>query len=328
MPLSTPVASDSHEKRHQNRRERATFPVIAIGASAGGLEALEQFFASAGIVSGAAYVVIQHLDPDHKGMMPELLQRFTQLPVVQAENLMKVRPGYVYVIPPNSDLSILHDRLYLMEPAERRGLRLPIDFFFRSLADDRRETAVGVLLSGMGSDGTLGAAAIKQHGGLVLVQDPATAKFDGMPRSAVDSGQVDIVAPATELPARIKRCLQHPAGLCSDADMDKHESETHKSALDKVCIVLRAKTGHDFSLYKRSTLYRRIERRMAIHQLPRIADYVRYLRETPQEIDLLFREKEKDFWPLWLMEKLVSSESMNSRALPYHSIAAPNWRSA
>lgn len=252
--MSTPVASDSHEKRHQNRRERATFPVIAIGASAGGLEALEQFFASAGIVSGAAYVVIQHLDPDHKGMMPELLQRFTPLAVVQAENQMKVRPGHIYVIPPNSDLSILHDRLYLMEPAERRGLRLPIDFFFRALADDRREAAVGVLLSGMGSDGTLGAAAIKQHGGLVLVQDPATAKFDGMPRSAVDSGQVDIVAPATELLARIERCLQHPPGLRTGAALEERESETHKSALDKVCIVLRAITGHDYSLYKRSKL--------------------------------------------------------------------------
>ena len=158
------------------------FPIVAIGASAGGLEALAQFLSHVPVGSGMAIVIIQHLDPDHKGMLPELLQRTTLMPVVQAKNRIKVRPDCVYVIPPNADLSILYDSLYLLEPIAPRGLRLPIDFFFRALADDRQEQAIGVILSGMGSDGTLGVRAIKERGGLVLAQDPLTAKFDSNPR--------------------------------------------------------------------------------------------------------------------------------------------------
>ena len=266
------------------------FPIIAIGASAGGLEAFEQFFLHVPIGSGMAYVVIQHLAPDHTGILPELLQRATAMPVVQAKNRMKVKPDCVYVIPPNRDISILHDSLYLLDPVAPRGLRLPIDFFFRALADDRRAHAVGVILSGMGADGSQGLRAIKERGGLVLVQNPATAKFDGMPRSAIDTGLVDIVAEACDLPQRILEARH--LGNEAEAGLKTQVVETmeQKSGLDKVCILLRARTGHDFSLYKKNTLYRRIERRMAIHQLERIADYVRYLRENPQEVDLLFKE--------------------------------------
>ncbi len=267
------------------------FPIVAIGASAGGLEALELFLGSVPANAGAAYIVVQHLDPDHKGMMPELLQRASALPVAQAKNRLKVRPGNASTsFPPNKDLSILHDSLYLLDPVAPRGLRLPIDFFFRALADDRREHAIGVILSGMGSDGTLGLRAIKEHGGLVLVQDPATAKFDGMPRSAIDTGLVDIVAPAAELPARIADTLHHVRPRFPASAAAEGETAVQSSALEKICILLRARTGHDFSLYKKSTLYRRIERRMAIHQIDRIGDYVHYLRENPQEVDLLFKE--------------------------------------
>lgn len=266
------------------------FPIVAIGASAGGLEALEQFFHHVPPDSDMAYVVIQHLDPDHKGMMPELLQRITTMPVAQARNRMKVKPGRVYVIPPNRDLSILHGTLYLLEPIAPRGLRLPIDFFFRTLADDWHENAIGIILSGMGSDGALGVREIKEQGGLILVQDPSSAKFNGMPRSALETGVVDIVAVAPELPQRIVDYLQHaPISRIALASAEV-ETLAQKSGLDKVCILLRARTGHDFTLYKKNTLYRRIERRMAIHQLDRIADYVRYLRETPQEVDMLFKE--------------------------------------
>ena len=266
------------------------FAIVAIGASAGGLEALEQFLGQVPADGGMAFVVIQHLDPDHKGMMPELLQRATAMPVAQAKNRMKVEPGCVYVIPPKWDLSILHDCLYLLEPVAARGLRLPIDAFFRSLADDRQENAVCVILSGMGSDGTLGLRAIKERGGLVAVQDPATAKFSGMPQSAIDTGLVDLVAAATELPRRIVDTLRHvPRGI-PGAAAQAAETPAQKSAFDKICILLRERTGNDFSLYKKSTVYRRVERRMGLHQIERIAHYVHYLRENPQELDLLFKE--------------------------------------
>ena len=267
-----------------------SFPIVAIGASAGGLEALEQLLGGVPVGSGMAFVVIQHLDPTRKGMMPELLQRATPMLVAQAKNRMKVKPDCVYVIPPNRDLSILHDRLLLLEPVTPRGLRLPIDFFFRALADERRENAIGVVLSGMGSDGTLGLRAIKERGGFVLVQDPADAKFDSMPRSAIDAGLADIVGKADELAQRIVDILGRAPRVATGAAAAEPESVAQKSAFERICIVLRERTSHDFSLYKKTTLYRRIERRMAIHQIGRIADYVRYLRETPQEVDLLFKE--------------------------------------
>lgn len=266
------------------------FAIVAIGASAGGLEALEQFLGHVPVDSGMAYVVIQHLDPDHKGMMPELLQRATAMPVSQAKSRMKVMPDSVYVIPPKWDLSILHDSLYLLEPVAARGLRLPVDSFFRALAEDRQDNAVCVILSGMGSDGALGLRAIKERGGLVVAQDPASAKFNGMPQSAIDTGLVDIVAAAAELPQRIAETLRHTSRGVSGVAPQAAETLAQKSAFDKICILLRERTGNDFSLYKKSTVYRRVERRMGLHQIERIAHYVHYLRENPQEIDLLFKE--------------------------------------
>ena len=266
------------------------FAIVAIGASAGGLEALELFLGRVPVGSGMAFVVVQHLDPKRKGMMPELLQRATAMPVVQARNRMKVKPDCVYVIPPNRDLSILHDTLYLLEQVAPRGLHLPIDFFFRALADDRRDNAIGVILSGMGSDGTLGLRAIKEIGGLVAVQDPASAKFDSMPKSVIDTGLADIVAAAEDLPLRIIDTLRRAPPRMRGLAVAETETVAQKSAFDKICILLRARTGNDFSLYKKSTIYRRVERRMALHQIDRIAHYALYLRENPQEVDLLFRE--------------------------------------
>lgn len=264
--------------------------VVALGASAGGLEALESFIGHVAAGSGMAYVVVQHLDPTHAGLLPELLQRATAMPVIAARDRLAVEADHVYVIPPNRDLAIFHGRLQLLEPTAPRGLRLPIDFFFRALAADCRERAIGVILSGMGSDGTLGLRAIKEQGGLILVQDPATAKFDGMPRSAIATGLADLVAAVDELPRRIGDILQRSPHSTAAVETAEGESSAQRSALDKICILLRARTGNDFSLYKKNTLYRRIERRMAIHQLARIDGYVRYLRENPQEVELLFRE--------------------------------------
>jgi len=207
--------------------------------------------------------------------------------VHQVRDNLKVKVNSVYVIPPNKDLSILHGVLHLFPPVAPRGLRLPIDFFLRSLAEDQQEASIGVILSGMGSDGTLGLKAIKGRGGLVLVQDPATAKFDSMPRSAIASGFVDLVAPADQLPERIIAYLHHAKVL---ADPDCPMEKKDQSALDKVIILLRSTVGQDFSLYKRTTLQRRIERRMGIHQLGKISDYVRYLQNNSIEVELLFRE--------------------------------------
>jgi two-component system CheB/CheR fusion protein len=276
----TPIKSPSQPKP-------PTFPIVGIGASAGGLEALEQFLRQVPPGCGIAFVIVQHLDPTHKGIMPELLQRITRMEVFQVKDRMRVKPDCVYVIPPNTDMSILHGVLHLFEPTAARGLRLPIDFFLRSLAEDRQEGSIGVILSGMGSDGTMGLRAIKEKAGLALVQEPASAKFDSMPRSAIEAGLADVVAPAEALPGKIIDVLRHTL-VITKSELQIEDKD--QSALDKVFILLRTKTGHDFSLYKKNTVYRRVERRMIIHQINRIASYVRYLQENPQELELLFKE--------------------------------------
>ncbi len=263
----------------------AAFPIVGIGASAGGLEALEQFMASVPAGSGMAFVVVQHLDPTRKGLMAELLQRSTPMKVVQVKDRTKVRPNCVYVIPPNKDMSVLHGVLHLFEPAEARGLRLPIDFFLRSLAQDQQQQSIGVILSGMGSDGTLGLREIREKAGLTLAQDPATAKFDSMPRSAISAGLADMVAPVEELPGKIMAYLNRTP-LIKGLEVD----EKSQSGLEKILILLRTRTSHDFSFYKQNTLHRRVERRMGIHEIGKIATYIRYLQENPQELDLLFKE--------------------------------------
>ena len=263
------------------------FPIVGIGASAGGLEALQLFLQNVPEGSGMAFVIVQHLDPTHKGIMAELLQRDTTMKVTQVKDHTRVRPNCVYVIPPNKDMSVLHGVLHLFDPAAPRGLRLPIDFFFRALADDSEERSIGVILSGMGTDGTMGLKAIKGKAGVVFVQDPASAKFDGMPRSAVEAGLADVVAPVEALPGKIIAYLHHSPLIAKPGLAE--EDKAH-SAFDKIVILLRAQTGHDFSLYKKSTIYRRVERRMGIHQIDQIVSYVRFVQQNPQELDLLFKE--------------------------------------
>jgi two-component system CheB/CheR fusion protein len=266
---------------------RPSFPIVGIGASAGGLEAIESFLRHLPDKSGLCFVVVQHLDPTHKGMLVELLSRATPMKVLQVKDRLKVEPNRVYVIPPNKDLSILHGVLHLLAPAAPRGLRLPIDFFLRSLAADQGPQGVGVVLSGMGSDGTMGLAAIKEKGGAVFVQTPASAKFDSMPRSAIDAGLADVVAPVEELASKIVAYLARSPRIASP---DLILASKTESAIEKICVLLRSQTGHDFSQYKRSTVYRRIERRMGLHQIDGIAGYLRYMQENPQETTLLFKE--------------------------------------
>lgn len=263
------------------------FPIVGIGASAGGLVALEQFLSNVPLASGMAFVIVQHLDPQREGMLVELLQRHTPMPIVEAQDQMPVEPDHGYVIPPGCDLSVRQGVLHLLVPLEPRGLRLPIDFFFKSLADDRQQHSIGVVLSGMGSDGTLGLRAIRQAAGACFVQSPASAQFDSMPRSAIEAGVADVVAAADELPGKILAYIAH---LRIGVRPEPEPGTKNLDDFDKVIAQLHVQTGHDFSLYKKSTISRRIERRMGLHQLSRTADYQRYLRETPSEAELLFNE--------------------------------------
>jgi two-component system CheB/CheR fusion protein len=266
---------------------RLDFPIVGIGASAGGLEAIELFLKNASIDSGLAYVVIQHLDPNHHSLLSELVGNVTAMRVREIADRTVVEPNCVYTIPPNKDLSILHGVLHTFDLPVPRGLHMPIDYFFRSLAEDRAETAIGVVLSGAGSDGTQGLQAIKERAGLCLVQEPSTAKFDSMPRSAIDAGLADIVAPPEELPARIVEYrLRAPLLARGDDPL----GPLSQGAIDKIVILLRSRCGNDFSQYKQSTLRRRIERRMGIHGMASADAYVNFARENPQELDLLFKE--------------------------------------
>lgn len=262
------------------------FPIVGIGASAGGLEAMEIFFKNTPKDNGMAFVVVQHLDPNHVGVLPEILQRTTTMKVLQVSDKLKVKPNHVYVIPPNKSLSILNGILHLFDPVESRGLRLPIDIFLRSLATDKLDKSIGIILSGMGSDGSSGLKAIKEKNGFVLVQEPTTAKFDGMPRSAIESVNPDIIAPAEELATKLISLLKYTPVPDTNVVLDDKD----KNSIDKIIILLREQTGHDFLFYKKNTLMRRIERRQGVHQIDTIQKYVRFLQENPKEIELLFKE--------------------------------------
>jgi two-component system CheB/CheR fusion protein len=263
------------------------FPIIGIGASAGGLEALELFLSHVPKGCGLTFIVIQHLSPDYTGHLSELLQRVTPMRVQQVNGTMPVQPDHVYVIPPNKTMSIRNRTLHLQPPTEKLGLRLPIDFFMRSLATDCAEMSIGVVLSGMGADGTLGLAAIKEQAGLTLVQEPATAKFDSMPQSVIAAGFADIVAPAAELPGRI---IDYLGCVMPRWKAEPSQQDIDQRQYEKIISLIKTRTRHDFSLYKPTSVQRRIERRMAIYKLDSLADYAGFLQQNAQEAELLFKE--------------------------------------
>ena len=265
--------------------------IVGIGASAGGLAALEEFFKQVPLKSGLAYLVVQHLDPTQKALLAELLQRVTPMPVREAQNSALIEPDCVYVIAPNTELSLSNGVLYLDKPSEPRGLRMPINILFSSLARDQGERAIVVVLSGMGADGTLGLQAVKALGGLIVVQQPDTAQFDSMPSSAIATGCADIIAPPAALPKLICDYIARfaPAKQIHAPDTAQPiEQSTH--SLQEIFKLLQDRTRHDFSNYKPNTLNRRIERRMAIHAMETPALYAAFLRNNSQEIDLLFKE--------------------------------------
>ena len=260
------------------------FPIVAIGASAGGLDALELFFKNIPKISNIAFIVIQHLDPSHESKLTELLQRITSIKVVQAKDKMRVLKNQVYVIPPNKNMTIVNGVLQLLKIDN--GLHLPIDLFFQSLALDKKEHSIGIILSGMGRDGTEGAKSIKNNNGSILVQDPEDAKFNSMPINVIASVHIDGIATAINLPEKLFSLLK----LEPQAIPNKAANIYNKTDIDQIIAMLKAQTGNDFSMYKKSTLSRRIERRLSIHHLKNTAEYVQFLQDNPIETEILFKE--------------------------------------
>jgi len=280
--------NSSNKKKGSEPKGRAAtgFPVVGIGASAGGLDAFKKFLATMPPESGMAFVLIQHLDPLHKSITADLLARYTVMNVAQIDDHMPVEANHVYVIPPNKDLTIESGVLHLIDPVQPHGMRLPIDHFFRSLAEDQKEKAMCAILSGTGTDGSLGIKAIKGNGGMVMAQSPETAQFDGMPRGAIDTGLVDYIAPVEEMPNILIQYVKHTRDLIN-------LSEAEAAVPDQMNLILealRTHTKYDFHDYKKGTLTRRTERRMGVKHIKDIADYVRLVQEDEQEAALLLKD--------------------------------------
>ena len=298
VPLRRKPKSPAAHKRAKTEAQKPTvvapagkrgpvssFYVVGLGASAGGLEALRSFFEAVPAESGAAFVVIQHLAPDHPSQMVELLATHTRAPVHQIEDGVTIQPDHVYVIPPGKCLKIFRGQLLLFDP-EKRAPHLPIDQFFRSLAEDCGELAIGIALSGTGSDGTLGVRAIKEAGGTVMVQDEGSAKFSGMPDSAGATGLADYILPPAEMARELLKFIRHPfVARAKSAALKVGETNLHK-----VLSFIRGQTGIDFTGYKPSTVVRRIERRIGIAQLANPNDYLQFLQQSEQEVAALGRD--------------------------------------
>lgn len=270
--------------------ERPTFPIVGIGASAGGLEAFERFFKHMPRDSGIAFVLAQHLSPGRQDLLGEIMTRFTamQVRVVQPNDGTVVQPNRVYILPPDKDAILREGTLYMQEPQPVAGVRLLIDIFFRSLAEELKERAICIILSGAGSDGCKGLQFIKEQGGMAMVQTPTSATHNGMPQSAIDTELVDYILPPQEMPQQLQAYIRKEF-LTGERPTDTRIS-ADANALQRIYAILRRHTGHDFSLYKPNTITRRIERRMTVNQIERVDNYVRFMENHPLEVDTLFRE--------------------------------------
>lgn len=263
-----------------------SFPIIGIGASAGGLEALRLLFKAMPADIGAGFVLVQHLDPTHDSMMADLMSKYARFPVVQVEDRMQVEANRLHVIPPNAALTIAAGVLHLSPPTERRGLRMPIDKFFSSLAKDQREKAIAIVVSGTGTDGTSGIREIKARGGMVMAQDPTTAGYDGMPRSAIATGDVDFMLPVEEMPEVLARYIKHYSAASAGIGTRKEDQDY----LNRILSLLIARRDHDFRSYKKGTINRRIHRRMGLAHTSSLKDYHAYLRNSETEVQALSRD--------------------------------------
>jgi len=263
------------------------FPVVGVGASAGGLEAFGKLLTHMPTDTGMAFVLVQHLDPTHASNMVELLRRYTKMPVHEATENIKLEPDHVYMIPPNRNMTITDRTLQLMEALDRPGIMHSIDMFFRSLAEDLKEKAICIILSGTGTDGSLGAKAVKAELGMVMVQHPDNASYDGMPRAAIASGVADFILPAEQMARQLVEYIQKSYGKRA---VRRREVEKDYTSLATILSLIRARTKHDFTGYKQSTINRRIERRMGINQIDNISEYLRYLREHQGEVEALVKD--------------------------------------
>jgi two-component system, chemotaxis family, CheB/CheR fusion protein len=284
-PKSKAVAARAADSPPQMAAKNQ-FPIVGLGASAGGLQALKSFFSQVDPNSGMAFIVLVHLAPNQPSMMADLLQKATPINVSTAIDGHCIAPDHIYVIPPDKEASIYQGKIQLLDAVSKHPT-LSIDAFLKSLAQDQGPRAVAVILSGTGSDGTLGIKAIKANDGLVLVQSEASAEYDGMPRCAISSGMADIILPPEQMPPRLARFFSHSPAILKGKEMPNADQ---KGWLYKIFAILRSQMGHDFSQYKQNTLLRRIGRRMGVNQIENYAKYVRFLRENPTEVEALFRE--------------------------------------
>jgi len=264
------------------------FPVVGIGASAGGLEAIQDFFKNMPSEINASFIVIQHLSPDYKSFMNELLSRVTNIPIEVVTDAMPIQINRIYLIPPKTNMTVFKGVLYLTELSAIRTFNLPIDVFFRSLAKDQEKNAIGIVLSGTGSDGSLGIKAIKEFGGMTMSQDDKSAKFDGMPRSSIATGMVDIVLPPTLLAKELVSYIKHP--FVSNTKKNENFLDIEQNQLKKIIQILYSYKNVDFSSYKEATIVRRIEKRISINRFEKIEEYTNYLVNNPNETDILFNE--------------------------------------
>ncbi|MFT5871543.1 MAG: two-component system CheB/CheR fusion protein [Clostridium sp.] len=263
------------------------FSIVGIGASAGGLDAMSDFLSNVPKNSGLAFVIVQHMEKNSKDILVELLKGYTRMQVVQAYENITVEPNFVYVIPPNKNMSIKDNIIRISDFVELHNMRMPIDFFFCSMANDKKERSIAVILSGMGKDGTIGLREIKEKGGSVFIQEPSSAKYDDMPNSAIKAGLADVISLVDNMPSKIISYLEHKPHM---GMYDKQSLDKTKGHFDDIISMLRSHTGHDFSSYKKNTIQRRIDRCMGIHKIDDIATYANFLNENPMELNLLFKE--------------------------------------
>ena len=266
---------------------KADFSIVGIGASAGGLDALSTFLNNVPENSELSFIIVQHMEKNRNSFLVDLLQKDTNMKVVQAYDNISAQPNFVYVIPPNKNMSIKHNVIHLFDYKETQTLHLPIDFFFSSLANDKQGKSIGVILSGMGNDGTAGLREIKKKGGGVFIQEPYSAKYEDMPRSAIKEGLADVISTVKTMPSKIISYIENKPQMVID---DKDIVEKRMGYFDNIISTLRSHTGHDFSSYKKNTIQRRIERCMGIHKIDDLDTYVRFLKDNPQELNLLFKE--------------------------------------
>ena len=278
---------DKHTIKEGLIKSANLFPVVGIGASAGGLDAFKKLVKAIPENSGMAWVLVQHLDPNHESMLAELLQRVTKVPVIEISDEIKVEPNYIYIIPSNKILIANDGALQLSPRSNDKNMRnLPIDIFFASLAEVHQSHSIGVVLSGTATDGTQGLRAIKDHGGITIAQDEASAAYEGMPNSAIEAGVVDFILPPEQIPQKLLEITNH----INHTELNEATTQQDEDVFKQILLLLRLRKGMDFTYYKQTTIHRRILRRMVLNKNGLVLDYLKFLRLNKQEQDVLYQD--------------------------------------